>query len=286
MRVSGFTFLRNAVLNGYPFEESIKSILPLVDEMVCAIGSGSDNTLARVRAMNDPKIRIIETSWNESMCDRGFVYGQQKMIAQFNCTGDWVFYLEGDEVVHELDLDEIYSVMSMNLNDDRVEALYFKFHHFYGTPWQIGIAGYRYAPRILRNSIRSIAPDGLFWLVLDKNKKGRYPRAKNARGEIYHYGHCRSIETMQSKLQQVGKYWGAQHPTFDGYGKIDPAELRVFSGVHPRVMADWLQVHAEHVFVPDASYRPTKRDYRNRVRFWLEETFKIELSKKHYTALD
>jgi hypothetical protein len=29
------------------------------------------------------------------MQDRGYVYGQQKMIAQFNCTGDWAFYIEG-----------------------------------------------------------------------------------------------------------------------------------------------------------------------------------------------
>ena len=91
MKVSGFTFLRNAVINGYPFEESIRSLLPIVDEYVIAVGRGQDETLTRVRAINDPKIRVIETVWNENMRDRGFVYGQQKMIAQYNCTGDWHF---------------------------------------------------------------------------------------------------------------------------------------------------------------------------------------------------
>jgi len=101
MKVSGFTFLRNAVINGYPFEESIRSLLPLVDEYVVAVGVGEDETLRRVHAINDRKLKVIETFWNESMQDRGFVYGQQKMIAQYQCSGDWAFYLEGDEVLHE-----------------------------------------------------------------------------------------------------------------------------------------------------------------------------------------
>ena len=79
MKVSGFTFLRNAVINGYPFEESIRSLLPIVDEYVIAVGKGQDETFSRVQAINDPKIRIIETVWNEN--STVFVY-EQKMIAQ------------------------------------------------------------------------------------------------------------------------------------------------------------------------------------------------------------
>ena len=65
MVVSGFTFLRDAVSNGYPFEESIKSLLPIVDEYIVAVGTSGDDTLQRIRAIGDPKIRVIETSWNE-----------------------------------------------------------------------------------------------------------------------------------------------------------------------------------------------------------------------------
>ena len=32
MRVSGFTFIRNGTMLGYPFVESIRSALPLCDE--------------------------------------------------------------------------------------------------------------------------------------------------------------------------------------------------------------------------------------------------------------
>ncbi|MDB2411905.1 glycosyltransferase [Litoricolaceae bacterium] len=286
MKVSGFTFLRNAVINGYPFEESIRSILPVIDEFVCVVGESSDETRDRVLAINDPRIKIVDSRWNESMSDRGFVYGQQKMIAQFNCTGDWAFYLEGDEVLHEAELSAIREAMLQNLMDKEVEALYFDFYHFYGTPDQYGVAGYRRAPRIIRNSIRSIAPDGLFWVVLDKNKKGRYPRAKHVGAHIYHYGHCRNVAAMAQKLDQVGKYWGRPNLPFLGYGQIDTAELRVFDGSHPKVMENWLSTKAELVFSQDPAYRLTGRNWRNRIRFWVETKLGVEISKKHYRALD
>jgi glycosyltransferase involved in cell wall biosynthesis len=286
MRVSGFTFLRNAILNGYPFEESIRSILPIVEEFICVIGESQDDTRLRVDAIGDPKIRIIDSQWNEAMHDRGFVYGQQKMIAQYNCSGDWAFYLEGDEVLHEAEALRIRQTLEDNLLNTEVEAFYFDFLHFYGTPEQVGIAGYRKAPRVIRNSIRTIAPDGLFWVVMDQNKKGRYPNAKHAGGNIYHYGHCRSVPRMAEKLKQVGKYWGSSHATFSGYGDIDIAELRPFEGSHPAIMSSWLESETEKVFTQNPGYRLSRRDRRNRLRFWIEEMLGIEISKKHYRALD
>src|SRR5579863_3076169 len=115
MKVSGFTFLRNARKLGYPFAASIRSILPIVDEFVIALGPCDDDTEERLREIADPKIRVIRTVWNERIRSdysvKGFVYGQQKSIALFNCTGDWAFYLEADEVVHENDLSKIRSAM-------------------------------------------------------------------------------------------------------------------------------------------------------------------------------
>jgi hypothetical protein len=44
------------------------------------------------------------------------------MIAQFNCTGDWAFYLECDEVFHEDDLSAIRANMERYLESPSVEA--------------------------------------------------------------------------------------------------------------------------------------------------------------------
>jgi len=181
MKISAFTFIKNGQILGYPFIQSIQSILPIVDEFIINVGKSEDATLELIKNIKDNKIRIIESNWCNSMKDRGYVYGQQKMIAQFNCTGDWAFYIEGDEIYHENDLEKIKNAMKVHLNDFRVEALAFNFIHFYGNANScLNSPGwYRSEVRIIKTSIRSYAPDGLFWLILDSNKKGRYPRAKN-----------------------------------------------------------------------------------------------------------
>ena len=284
MKVSAFTFIRNGEMLGYPFIESIQSALPIVDEFVIAVGKSEDNTLERIQSIGSDKIRIIETEWNEVMQDRGFVYAQQKMIAQFNCTGDWAFYLEGDEVLHEKDLDTVYNTMQQHLDNPEVEALYFDYYHFYGRPDQIGIAGYKRAPRIIRNSIRNYSPDGLFFVVMDKNKKGRYPKAAHAGCHMYHYGHVRKTDRNDQKIKQVSKYWGTENPdTFSTYGDIDLGELRPFSGTHPAIMEYWLENEAELEFNQNPNYKITLKDQKHRIRFWLDEKLGWDISKKHYT---
>ena len=209
MKVSAFTFIRNGEILGYPYIASIKSVLPLVDEFVINVGPSEDDTLKNIQAIGSDKIRIIESPWNENMQVSGYVYGQQKMIAQYSTTGDWAFYIEGDEVIHENDIPKIHSAMEKYLHDDRVEALTFDYLHFYGNKntyiWSPSF--YRREARIIKNSIRSYAPDGLFWVVLKSNKKGRYPYAAHTGATMYHYGWVRSEEQHDLKVQKVSKYW-------------------------------------------------------------------------------
>ncbi len=283
MKVSGFTFIRNGSVLGYPFIESILSALPICDEFVVAVGESDDDTLARIQAIDSKKIVIVQTRWNEKMQDRGFVYAQQKMIAHYNCTGDWAFYLEGDEVLHEADLPKIRASMEQYLDQPEIEALVFDYHHFFGSPDWVATspAWYRRECRIIRNTIRVFAPDGLYFVAMDKNKKGRYPNAALVNAPIYHYGHVRSIEAMREKNQRVGRYWKHDHPLFNGY-QIDPQALTPFTGNHPKVVTNWLANEAERSFVPDFNYQPTKRELKHRWVMKLERLFNLELTKKHY----
>ena len=287
MKVSGFTFIRNGSLLGYPFVESIRSALPICDEFIVAVGDSEDDTLAKIKAIKSNKIRIIQTQWNEKMQDRGFVYAQQKMIAQYNCTGDWAFYLEGDEVLHEDDLPKIRSAMEKHLDNPEVEALAFDYLHFFGSPDWLAVSPgwYRQECRIIRNTIRSWAPDGLYFVVMDKNKKGRYPRAALVGAPIYHYGHVRSIKAMREKNQRVGKYWKHDHPLFNGY-QIDSQALKAFTGNHPAIVKSWLKNDAEKDFKPNLNHALTKREKKHRWVMKLERQFGWELNKKHFIKVD
>lgn len=287
MKISGFSFIRNGHLLGYPYLESIQSLLSVCDEVVIAVGQGQDETLEQIQNLANPKLRILETVWNEAMTDRGYVYAQQKMIAHFNCTGDWAFYLEGDEVLHERDIPTLQSILRQHANNPKIEAVVFDYYHFYGTPHTVAISPgwYRRAPRIIRNTIRTYSPDGLFFVVMDKNKQGRYPNAVLAGVPIYHYGHVRKVSHMEAKIQQVSKYWGHSPPAFSSYASIDPQALSTFTGSHPAIMNTWLATNAENELRFDPHYRPTRREQRHRWMMRLEQWFGWELSKKHYRLI-
>jgi len=282
MKVSAFTFIKNGQLLGYPFIQSIKSILPIVDEFIINVGLGEDSTLDEIKKINDPKIRIIQSHWNDNMKDRGFVYGQQKMVAQYNCTGDWAFYIEGDEIYHENDLDRIHMSMKEHLNNSNVEALIFDFYHFYGNgnSYLDSPGWYRTEARIIKNSLRTYAPDGLFWVVLDSNKNGRYPKAKHTGAKCYHYGWVRSENQMNLKSEKVQKYWGGSAKKID-YSKMDQSIIKKFQGTHPKIIQNWLP-NDIGLFKADPSYKLTNKQKKHRIMIFFENLFGLELSKKHF----
>ena len=285
MKVSAFTFIKNGQILGYPFLQSIQSILSIVDEFVINVGRSEDDTLELIQTISSSKIKIIESNWNENMNDRGYVYGQQKMISQFNCTGDWAFYIECDEVYHEDDLKKIKNAMKKYENNKKVEALVVNFYHFYGNANSFldSPGWYRSEARIIKNSIRTYAPDGLFWLVLDDNKKGRYPFAKKIDAHCYHYGWVRSEEKMNLKSKNVKKYWGGVHTEID-YSKIDQTIIKEFKGKHPELIKSWLPKE-KGIFRASDKHTLSGKEKKHRLMIKLEKLFGFELSKKHFKLL-
>jgi glycosyltransferase involved in cell wall biosynthesis len=281
--ISGFTFIRNGVELDFCFEASIQSLLPLVDEFVIAVGNSNDDTLARVRAIASPKVRIIETIWNDRMADRGFVYAQQKMIAQYACIGDWAFYLEGDEVVHEDELANIRASVEHHHNNPAVEALVFDYYHFYGSCDWIAVSPgwYRRECRLIRNTIRSYAPDGQYWLVTSQHKRPRNPQAALANAHIFHYGWIRRVDEMNKKLSQVSKYWGTQAAEVK-YSHFDARALKRFEGTHPLIVQDWLATSAEQELRIDPDYRPTRRERKHHWMQRIEQFTGLDFSRQHF----
>ena len=289
MKVSGFTFLRNARKLGYPFIASIRSILPIVDEFVVALGPSEDDTEEQLRKLGEAKVRILPTQWNERIRSdysvKGYVYGQQKSIALFNCTGDWAFYLEGDEVVHESELPRIRAAMEQHLADERVEALAFDYLHFYGNSntYAWSPAWYRTEARIIRNTIPGWGPEGLFFVVLETHKRGRYPRAAHTGAHIYHYGWLKTESQMDLKRAHNAKFWG-KTPRATDYSEIDPQVLKPFLGTHPQVVRDWLPP-ADGLFRANPNHRLTRRERRHRWMLRLEKLLGWRHEKRHYKLI-
>ena len=271
--------------------ESIRSALPLVDEFVIALGPCDDDTEALLRAIGDPKIRILPTAWNENLDGswkvKGFIYGQQKTIALFNCTGDWALYLEGDELLHEDDLPRIRAAMERHLGDRGVEALYFRYLHFYGNKNTVASSPrwYRREVRAVRNNIPVWGPKGLFFSVVTDYKRMRYPRAAYADATIYHYGWVRPEEKFNEKWQGTFRHWTSKPYEHTAYAEIDPRVLQPFTGTHPRAIQDWLPP-AAGLFQANPDHVLTRRERKNRIMMAVEKWTGLDTSRKHFIKVD
>ena len=248
MKVCGFSFIRNAVQFDYPIVEAIQSILPLCDAFVVAVGKSEDKTLELISGINSPKIRIIETSWDDSLREGGKVLASEtdKAFQYISEEYDWAFYIQGDEVVHEKYLPVIKQAMIDQLDDKRIEGLLFKYVHFYGSYDYVGeaLTWYRKEIRIIRNrkDIFSFKDAQGF-----RKRPNDKLNVKLIDACVHHYGWVRDPRALQRKNTSMQKLWHdddwvdkniAKAEEFD-YG--DAESLSVFKGTHPKVMQTRIQ---------------------------------------------
>lgn len=242
MKVSGFTFVRNAVKLDYPVVEAICSILPLCDEFIVCLGNSEDSTEELIRSIGSSKIKIIHSVWDDTLREGGRILAVEtnKAFDAIDPKSDWAFYIQADEVVHEKQLPNIQAAMEKWKDDKNVEGLLFSYLHFYATYKYIGDSRrwYRNEIRIIRNdkNIRSWKDAQGF------RKNGEKLAVKKIDAEVYHYGWVKSPEKQQEKQKTFHKLWHSdetvQQMTGSGnefdYSEID--SLSLFKGTHPQVM--------------------------------------------------
>jgi hypothetical protein len=262
MKISGFSMGKNTGKLYYPLKQAIQSILPLVDEFVVALGDSDPDDRSRddILSLKSDKIRIIDTVWDIEKYPHGSIYAHQTDIAKNHCTGDWLFYLQSDEVVHEKDLPQIRQQCEKYFDNPRVEGFLFKYLHFWGDyqHYQNSHTWYRKEIRIIRNdpeihswrdaqSFRRIPDfDGLHYRKKENTHK---LHVIGLDAHIYHYGWVRPPELMANKIKTFninhrGSKWVAemistnQFGNFYDYGPLN--RVPNFKGTHPAVMKEWM----------------------------------------------
>ena len=282
MKISGFTFVKNAIKYGYPVVESIQSLLPIVDEMIVCLGDSEDNTNDLIASIISDKIKIIHSVWDKNLREGGKVLAVEtdKAMDAVSPDSDWLFYIQADEVLHEKYYGTIKEAMMKYKDEKKIEGLLFNYNHFYGSYRFIGDGRKWYSKeiRVIKNdkNIRSYK-DAQGFRKVDNSKLS----VKLIDAYIYHYGWVRNPVTMLQKYKDFGQHWVAKHEhdewaadlsekneAFD-YSNIDSVTL--FNGTHPAVMTELVQKEdwKSSVDIKRKNFKNTK----HRLLYFLSQKF-------------
>ena len=249
LKISGFSFIRNGNALGYPFEAAIRSLLPLCDEIIVNVPRSTDGTLKSVRAIAEPKIRIIESEWDEKERVGDPILRRHTDLALEQCTGDWCVYIQGDEVLHESGIPAMKRAMEKELGNAAVQGLLVDYTHFYGSFWTYAYAfgWYQREVRVIRRTSEIRAWGGAQGF---RTTSGQKLRVKRSGGHYFHYGHalrpevarikCSSLASLYNAPDVVQQFLSRPERFYEEDQKVKP-----FTGTHPVVMqktvaaADW-----------------------------------------------
>lgn len=261
MKISGFTMVKNAGKLYYPFKESVLSILPMVDEYIIALGDcdEEDTTLQMIEEINSSKIKIINTVWDVKEYSHGSILAQQTDVAKEHCTGDWLFYLQADEIIHERDHGAIRKRCQELVDNKDVEGLLFRYIHFWGDynhAFSGNHAWYRNEIRIVRNrpDIHSWR-DAQSFRVIENFTKEKYLEKEDTRklnvarvnAHVYHYGWVRPPKLMGKKQAHFGSCYKDDNTAkgeLEVLSEVDfgpMGTVPVFKGEHPAVMKNKIE---------------------------------------------
>ncbi|HRW61926.1 MAG TPA: hypothetical protein P5132_00485 [Bacteroidales bacterium] len=289
MKVTGFSFIRNAIKYDYPIVEAIQSILPICDDFVVAVGNSEDDTLELIRNIDPSKIKIIETVWDDSLREGGKVLAVEtnKAFQAISDDADWAFYIQGDEVMHEKYLPVVKSAMEKYLHHKKVDGLLFNYTHFYGSYDYVGAS-----PRWYSNEICVVRNNKSIYSFRDAQgfRKGDNEKlkVKAVDASIYHYGWVKPPESMQKKQEDFNKLWHndqwidkniAKASGFD-YSTVDL--LTLFNGQHPQVMKKRI---ANQNWKFDHDISINRLSFKNKIKRGLKKYLGINIGYKNYVKI-
>ncbi len=245
MRVSGFTIVRNAIELDFPAVDSIRSILPICDEVVVNVGRSTDGTLDLIRSIDDPRIRIVESEWDFSRGES--VLRDETLRAMRACRHAWGVYIQADEVLHEHGARALAAALAGAGDDPGIEGLVVRYRHLFGDPFSEAVNR-----RWYRREVRAVRLDPVLDVHPFRDAQGfrvgpdnRRVRARLVDAEMFHYGYTRSGRALRGRAI-VDRSLYPDRPGYEGDRALlrwFPG-LRPFRGTHPAVAAAWVEAHA------------------------------------------
>lgn len=251
--ISGITFIKNGLSLGYPIKESVLSIDPICDEVIINVGfdnqslTGDDGTW---EYLNDhfkgPKYKFLKSWWDPSKKKDGLILSEQTNIALKAATGKYLQYIQGDEAIHENDLEKIIKKAQYMDTHPEIDGLVFNYCHFYGN-----VNVEKFSKNVYKREVRLIRNGGniFSWKDAQGFRKNNDEKLKciSTDATIYHYGWARKESVMNKKVQSFNTLYHGDNTKSEKFNYVRFWGLRPFTKTHPKVMSEWIAEHKNDI---------------------------------------
>lgn len=266
--ISGITFIKNGLTLGYPIKESIESIESICDEIIINVGFNNieltedDGTWDYLtKNFQGEKYIFLKSFWDPEKTSKGLILSEQTNIALEKATGKYCQYIQGDECLHEEDLERIRSEVMLMEDDHSYDGLVFNYIHFYGNVnvQKVTKKTYRRELRLIRNhkGIKS-------WLDAQgfRNSDDSKVRCKQIDARVYHYGWARAEQVMAKKTVAFDRLYHGDKRDDQSFSYERVWGLRPFKRTHPKVMSEWINNNKNDIDILSLSYKLNFKDLR------------------------
>ena len=223
------------------------------------LGDSTDDTERQLLSIGSPKIKIIKTVWEFKKYNHGGeLLSRQTNIGKQACSGDWIFYLQGDELIHEDDLEWMAHELEFYLDKKQVEGFSFKYLHFWGDADHYAFMENTGMDmiRVVRNDKHIESSSDAHLFVRNKPLLA-WPigvmtvplKVIPAGCRIYHYSYVKAEKAQENRfLLYFQLYKGNKaieksenNLKKEGFTYGDLQKLPVFKGKHPKLIEPYLK---------------------------------------------
>lgn len=241
--------IRNGISLDYCFEEAIKSMLPICEQVVISDCESTDGTREFLEewAKNEPKLKVVTYPWTDPRGDHAW-FPAWINATRANLTTDYVTYTDGDECWHT----DAYPIIRQFMDEDKVMMAYR--YNFWRDAKHLIPVGHCLGVNVIR-----LAPNKPEWHL-----PSDYPtpqsaevsrRAVYCKAGVMHYGFLRKREHFFKKARAVARIFdgGTFDPRLENAEKFEgnwmladglspwTDALDDFRGKHPQVIIQWLR---------------------------------------------